>query len=336
MSTRSTLPFLVVVFVVALAGTFLAMTLFNNNRPARETTLMATVQIIITATIDPNLPPAVTIVTATPDNNRTQVVVPASIVTEAAGTVAPQSTRPAFDIAGAQALNPDVAETATALPQNCILHTIVEGDTPFGIAEQYGANGFVMLDANGLTEETATGLQIGDTLIVPLEGCPVESLATYQQAPRDGEPTFTNTPAVSATPTQGSTEEATPAESPTPRPSPTITLAPTAANAQIAIVGIEKIGDVTLEGVMIRNDGKSQDITGWTLSDSEGTVYTFKEKQLFSQAQITVSTRIGEDTPQVSFWGLDRAVWSVGDVVTLKDTKGQVIATRRIDESALP
>src|SRR5687768_16526491 len=105
MSTRSTLPFLIMVFIVALAGTFLALTFFNSRQTPRETVRMVTVEILVTATVDPNASPMVTIVTATTD--RTQVAVPTELL-GAAGTVPAVSTRPTLDVAGAQQLNPDV------------------------------------------------------------------------------------------------------------------------------------------------------------------------------------------------------------------------------------
>lgn len=331
MSTRSTLPFLLMVFVVALAGTFLALAAFNSRQTPRETVRMVTVEILVTATVDPNAAPQVTIVTATTD--RTQVAVPTELL-GAAETAPALSTRPTLDVAGAQQLNPDVAQTATALPQNCVLYTIVEGDTPFGIAEQYGANPFLMLEANGLDEEAATGLQIGDTLVIPLEGCPVEQLPSYAPVAEEGEPTFTpNSLTLPASGTEESTDEATPAQSATPRPSPTITLAPTAQNAEITIVSVEKLGDVTAEGVSLRNEGATiSAMAGWTLTDVEGNIYTFKEGVFFSNALISIYTRSGTDTPLVRYWGLDRPVWNAGDVITLKNERGQVIATRRVDE----
>jgi hypothetical protein len=333
MSTRSTLPFLIMVFIVALAGTFLALTFFNSRQAPRETVRMVTVEILVTATVDPNASPMVTIVTATTD--RTQVTVPTELL-GAASTAPAVSTRPTLDVAGAQQLNPDVAQTATALPANCQLHTIVEGDAPFAIAEQYGANPFLLLEANGLTEETATGLQIGDTLIVPLDGCPVEDLPSYQPAAEEGEPTFT--PAATEDATEESTQEATPAQSVTPKPSPTITLAPTAQNAEITIVAVEKMGDVTAEGISLRNEGAIvSSMDGWTLSDVEGNIYTFNAQDVFfSGAEIKIFTRDGTDTPVVRYWGLDRPVWNTGDVITLKDNKGAVIATRRVDDVRVP
>jgi hypothetical protein len=332
MSTRSTLPFLIMVFIVALGGTFLALAAFNSRQTPKETTRMVTVEIIITATIDPNASPLVTVVTATTD--RTQVSVPTDIL-GAAETIPAVSTRPTLDVAGAQQLNPDVALTATALPANCQLHTIVKGDAPFLIAEQYGANPFLLLEANGLTEETATGLQIGDTLVVPLDGCPVDQLPNYAPVAAEGEPTFTPVPSTAAT--EESTQEATPAQSPTTAPSPTITLAPTAQNAELTIVGVEKMGDVTAEGVSLRNEGAIiSSMAEWTLSDADGNTYTFKEGVFFSEAEIKVFTRDGTDTPLVRYWGLDRPVWNAGDVITLKDNKGAVIATRRVDDVRLP
>jgi hypothetical protein len=323
------IPFLAAVVIVAIAGTLLALNFLGmlGGREPNTITQLVTVQVVITATPDPNVTPNLIIITATPD--RTQVAVPPEIVAAAATSSGAIATRPTLDVSGAQALNPSVAETATALPANCLLHTIQSGDTPFGIAVQYDANPFLLLEANGLTEETATGLQIGDTLIVPLEGCPVEQLASFIGSAD---------PAV-ATPTPAeATDEAT-AEAgvtPTITPTPTLTLAPTAVNAQIQITRIEKIGDVTAEGIEIRNTGNTVNVTGWTLSDADNNVYTFGEQLLFSNSTVIIYTRPGQNTPLVLFWGLDKPVWSVGDVVTLRDNEGDVQATQRIDEGGLP
>lgn len=329
MSARSMIPFLAAVMIVAVGGTLLALNFLGmlGNREPNTITQLVTVQVVITATPDPNQTPNVIIITATPD--RTQVALPPEIVA-AASTSAAVATRPTLDVAGAQALNPSIAETATALPANCLLHTIQEGDTPFGIAVQYDANPFTLLEANGLTEETATSLQIGDTLIVPLEGCPVDQLASFiGSSTNEEEPTATLAEATSETTSE-------PNVTPTATPSPTLTLAPTAANAQIQITRIEKIGDVTAEGIEIRNTGNTVNVTGWTLSDADGNVYTFGEQLLFSNSTVMIYTRPGQNTPFVLFWGLDKPVWSVGDVMTLRDKEGEVQATQRIESSGLP
>jgi hypothetical protein len=177
------------------------------------------------------------------------------------------------------------------------------------------------LEVNGLTEETANTLQIGDTVVVPLEGC-------NYNLPPSPTPTLD---AAQTTPTPEVTDD--PDVTPTPAASPTITLAPTSSNAQVSIVDVLDVGDVTAEGVRIRNDGNTVDVTGWTLTDVDGNEYVFTEQFLFSNAELTVYTRTGQDSPIARFWGLDEPVWQVGDVVTLTDADGDVQATIRIDDA---
>ena len=52
-----------------------------------------------------------------------------------------------------------------------IYHAILSGDTPYGVALRYGADFQELLDVNDLTLESSQNLQIGDILVVPLEGC---------------------------------------------------------------------------------------------------------------------------------------------------------------------
>lgn len=178
---------------------------------------------------------------------------------------------------------PNVAlqQTAIMLPANCILHTVVGGDFVGAIAEQYGVSLQQFLAVNDLDETNASLLQIGDTLIVPLEGC---ALAGSGQ----------------------------------------VSLPPTAANAQVEIVRVLSPGDINAEGVDIRNNGAVIDLTGWTLTDGFGAIYTFPQQRLFTGSVLTVYTRLGSDTPTAKFWGRDTAVWASGDTVTLSNQNGEV------------
>ena len=72
-----------------------------------------------------------------------------------------------------------------------------------------------------------------------------------------------------------------------------------ARGAQVEIVEVVSGGDVTAEGVVIRNQGNSIDLNGWTLTDSEGNTYTFSQRLVFSNASVTLFTRTGTDTPVV-------------------------------------
>ena len=62
---------------------------------------------------------------------------------------------------------------------------------------------------------------------------------------------------------------------------------------------------ITAEAVKIHNNGQTVNVTGWTLSDSQGTTYDFPSDQLiFSNADVTVYTRDERNTPVVFFWAV--------------------------------
>lgn len=310
-------------FLMALAGTGLAIMLFGNpSEGANAQVRIVTVEVLITSTPDPNATVPVVIITATPD--RTQVAVPDTVAQAANQTPVTGPTIDATELAA----NPATGGSPQLnLPQNCILHTIAAGDTPFGIAQQYGANGFTIMQVNNLDDRSATRLQIGDVLIVPLEGCPLDQLPNYRPQSQIVSADIT-TPQAAATGAEA-TEEASPAG--TPAPNATITLAPTAANAQVVISSINRAGDITAEGITIRNTGATVNLTGWTLRDAEGNTYTFREFILFSNAEVTVFTRAGQNTPVALYWGRDTAVWGdPGDVAILRDARDNVQANTRV------
>jgi hypothetical protein len=88
---------------------------------------------------------------------------------------------------------------------------------------------------------------------------------------------------------------------------------------------------VTAEGIVIRNNGESINIKDWTLSDSNGNIYTFSERLLFSNASITLFTRTGQDTAIVAFWNRNTPIFTdPGNVLTLTDKNGVVQSTYRV------
>ncbi len=319
--SRSTIPFLLAVFVVAVGGTFLALQLFGGARSPQDAqrVQLVTVPVIVTATPDPNATLPIIIVTATFD--RTQVAVPTNVL----GSIDELTVIPPALSADALAANPNLASTQLALPQNCILHTVAAGEAPFLIAQNYNANPFLLLEVNGLTEESSRLLQIGDVLIVPLAGCPVEQLPNYRPNSIVVAGVSSGT---SAAPTAAATESAVTL---TQGATATITLAPTAQNAQVQIVGVEKAGDITAEGLRIRNTGSTINVRNWTVSDAEGNTFTFGDQLIFSNTEITIYTRVGQNTAIALYWGRDRALW--GDpnaVITIRDAQGRVQATARL------
>jgi hypothetical protein len=100
-------------------------------------------------------------------------------------------------------------------------------------------------------------------------------------------------------------------------------------NAQggVAITQIRTPGDRDTEGVEISNTGELVLLTGWTLEDEQGNVYTFPENsRLFRGGSVTIYTREGQNTPVSYFWGSDESVWESGELVTLRDAEGDVRA----------
>ncbi len=330
MRRRSLITFIVLNVLITAAVIFAVTRLLSNNAPAPTTSqLVITVPILVTATTDPNAGPAIKIVTATPQPGT--VILPTGIL--ATSDSAAAQTVGTID-ANAVAIDPNAAQSqgaaATLLPDKCILHTLVEGDTPFGVAEQYGADPFKLMEVNGLNDDTASLLQIGDTLIVPLEGCPLSGPVTTpvptleESTIQDAttEATQEVTAEVTAEPTQGPTS--------TPTLRPTLTLPPTATNAKVEIAEVVGVGQITSEGITIRNNGNNVNLKGWTIETSSGNVYTFAERILFSNGLVSIYSRVGQDTAIALFWNRTQPGFQAGDVVTLKDNTGKVQGSYRI------
>lgn len=74
----------------------------------------------------------------------------------------------------------------------------------------------------------------------------------------------------------------------------------------------------TREVVVIVNEGDQVDLTGWTLSNPRGKVYTFGNVLLLKENFINLHTTSGVDIPTDLFWNQEEAVWQVGDTATLK------------------
>lgn len=278
--------FLILTFVTAVSGVYVALRLFGFESDSTETPEIITIEIIITATPAPT--PLGNV--AQPSNPGGQVNLPSEIAADVIGAV---STIDADRIGAVDVilLTPTPESAGDFLPDNCLLHVMQSGDTPFGVADRYGADRNLLLLANNLTVETSVRLQIGDELIVPLEGCNISG-ATGEN------------PAFAAA---------------------IATLDPNIID--IELVAYEGLGDITSEVIRLRNNGAQLNITDWTLSDSSGNSYVFPELLLFNDAEINLYTRSGRSTGYALFWGKDASVWQQGEQLTLSDAGGQVRAT---------
>lgn len=315
--------FILLNVIVSLVVVLVVISFTNAQRSPEQNQIVITVPVLITSTPNPNqFTQTPWIITTTPLPGTPRVAeIPPGIIDATFDPNAP-TIDPAL-IAASDALQ---ATAGTPLPDNCVLYEIQEGDTPFGIAEQYGVNGFDLMAVNGLDDVTASFLQVGQTLIVPLPGCELTTVALAATESAVGQPTATPVP------TEGTPPSATipPSQTATPTSTPTSTLPPTAVNAQVTIARVIGAGDITTEGVLIQNIGAVVDLSGWTLTDGGQNIYTFADQRFFTNGSLTVYTRAGSDTPSAKYWNRDTAVWVSGATVVLQDREGRVQSTFRV------
>src|SRR5690606_252228 len=144
---RLLIPLIITVILVGV-GFVLGITFSGSGATPQSASIpqLVTVQLVVTATTDANATVPERIITATRPPGSGGVL-PTRILEETDDVVL-NSTRAAAPTLDPALLGADSAlqETVTALPENCILHTIAEGDTPFGIAEVYGVGGFDVME----------------------------------------------------------------------------------------------------------------------------------------------------------------------------------------------
>ena len=322
MRRRSLVTFVVLNVLISLGVALAVISYLGPQNQGGSQQIVITVPILVTATQDPNATRDVIIITATPLPGAQQSVgLPTGLFEGANLTTSPLATLDPELLAS----NLSLQGTATALPQNCIPYVLKSGDTPFGIAFEYGADFQAMMDVNGLDDAAASNLQIGDTLIIPLEGCSLTAADLETADSEDDEDIEAGDDADA-----DETEAADVTSTPRATVRPTVTIPPTAENAQVAIRNVLNSGDISAEAVEIQNNGATVDLQNWTLTDADDNEYTFAQQRLFSGGRLTLNTRTGQNTPVVLFWGLNAPVWQSGDVVTLRDNRGDVQSTFRV------
>ncbi len=317
------IAFIILNVIISLVVVLTVISISDSQRPVEQSQIVITVPVLITATPNPNqFTQTPFIITTTPLPGTPRVAALPTGLIDATFDPSVPTIDPAL-IESSQLLQ---ATAGTALPENCILYEIQEGDTPFGIAEQYGIDGFEMMAVNGLDDVTASFLQVGQTLIVPLPGCELTAEIVSSTATAAVLPTSTPTA------TEGTPPSATvpPSVTAAPTNTPTSTLPPTAVNAQVSILRVMGAGDITTEGVEVQNNGAVVDLSGWTLSDGGQNTYTFADQRFFTNGRLVVYTRTGDDTPSAKYWDRQSAVWVSGATLTLSDREGRVQSTFRV------
>jgi LysM repeat protein len=333
MRRSSLLGFVILNVIVTFATVFAAIGFLNRFSPQPTPRPAAPpLFVVVTATQDPKgTQVAYVVVTATPRAGEANPVTsnvtadtsrPTAITLVDPSITAAPGNNPTVDTLGKiptldPALLPpslgtaDVSNTAGTggSGNGCQTYDIKKGDTAGKVAELFGVSLADLMKANSLTDADLGRLQIGQTLNIPVNGCGLE----------------TETP----TPTVTSTKFVLPTLP------PTATIAPTASNAQIEVSQVISPGDITSEGVEIRNiSGGVIQMQNWTLSDGTGLKFTFPDYRMFPGGRVTVYTKSGTNTPIVLYWGQSRAVWGDSNqTITITDTKGQVQATSDVSSA---
>jgi hypothetical protein len=154
------------------------------------------------------------------------------------------------------------------------------------------------MSANGIDDPDL--LQIGQTLIIPIS--PAAPIAGAMETP---------------------TPEAAP-DTPSPATLPTLTVSGPPLVEIAQVVGARVLAN---EVAVIRNQGGAVDLEKWTLSDAQGNAFSFPMITLFSDAQMRIHSTPGRSTPSDLYWGRDTAAWDSGELITLRDSAGNVVDT---------
>jgi LysM repeat protein len=222
-----------------------------------------------------------------------------------------------------------VVEGGSASPTpELVIHVVQAGDTISGLALQYDVPEADIIAANQLVNPNF--LQVGMELVIPVGGVS-QATATFTPAPTATDtPIPFEPPSADMTATVAAETGATAAAETGATATPSPSLLPETGELQIEISEILAPGQIDQERVAITNFGERlADMQGWTLSDADGNVYTFPNFRLWAGGGVAVHTRIGQDgSPPANFyWGKLEAIWSNGEVATLKDASGATIST---------
>jgi LysM repeat protein len=194
---------------------------------------------------------------------------------------------------------PGVSTPAVAASATPTVYIVEAGDTLGNIALKFDVSVDAIMTANALADPNS--LSVGQSLVIPVAGLP-QSLA-------------------SATP------QSIPTQQGVVTPPPTGTAVAQTGAPQLTIRSISDAGNLSTERITIVNLGTVVDLTGWTLADGQGNVYTFPNLSLFQGGAVTVHTALGRDTVTDLYWSKAGAVWQSGETATLKDTQGRVQAS---------
>jgi LysM repeat protein len=210
--------------------------------------------------------------------------------------------------------------TSAPTPAEPTVYIVQPGDTLSSIARKYDVSLEDLMRANDIANPDY--VQLGQELKVPIGGLPADTpTPTVVPSPTETPLPFNPPTALPA----GTTPPAEPAATVGPPATtvPTLTSAP-ASQVRLTLQVLNP-GDPAKETVQIVNQGPFVRLTGWTLSNEKGDVYTFPDFSLWGGGAINIHTTSGPNTITDLYWGQPQAMWTAGEKATLKDSGGKVI-----------
>jgi LysM repeat protein len=219
-------------------------------------------------------------------------VPPAAVVAEATQTALPLALSP----------TPATVTATPAVQPTQNIYIVRPGDTLGSIAQNFGVTVDQIMAANGLTNPNV--VSVGQSLVIPAPG--------------------------SVPPTAGASTPSLLPTNPPQTPLPTSTQDPNQPQPRVSIREVRGPGVLADEVLVVADDGGPVDLTGWTLRDESGHLYTFPTIQLLQGGTVNLHTMVGTNTVTDLYWGQSGAVWSSGKSALLSDQGGNLRARYQV------
>jgi len=103
------------------------------------------------------------------------------------------------------------------------------------------------------------------------------------------------------------------------------------SQGQLEIKAIIGAGEYATERVEILHIGEEEiSLAGWRLQDEDGHLFSFPTLTMFSGGKVVVYTKVGTSTVVELYWGLEDAVWEIGEKAYLIDPAGDIRAVYEV------